>query len=114
MPTSILAEGKKPSFCPSVHTWFCALGSLCLLCRSLKLKSPLRTPRPPYPRLAVCFNHAAGTFNSKVMVGGHSLLLVGLGMALRKLEPDSQESVKGFYKRIWDLFYLEYAMYPFI
>eukprot|EP00904_Undaria_pinnatifida_P006660 jgi/Undpi1/3123/HiC_scaffold_15.g06497.m1 len=56
----------------------------------------------------------AGTFNKRVMVGGHSLLLVGLGATLRKLVPDSQESVKGFYKRIWDLFYLEYAMYPFI
>lgn len=42
------------------------------------------------------------------------MLLVGLGIALRRLEPDSQESIKGFYKRIWDLFYLEYAIYPFI
>ena len=53
-------------------------------------------------------------FNKRVMVGGHSLLLVGLGASLRRLVPDSQDSVKGFYKRIWDLFYLEYAMYPFI
>lgn len=48
------------------------------------------------------------------MIGGHSLLLVGLGTAIRRLVPDSQDSVKTFYKRIWDLFYLEYAMYPFI
>lgn len=48
------------------------------------------------------------------MVGGHAVLLAMLGRSLRKLEPDSQDSVKSFYKRIWDLFYLEYAMYPFI
>lgn len=41
-------------------------------------------------------------------------MLVVLGRALGRLEPDSQDSIKGFYKRIWDLFYLEYAMYPFI
>lgn len=57
---------------------------------------------------------AAGAFNRKVMVGGHAVLLAMLGRSLRKLEPDSQDSVKSFYKRIWDLFYLEYAMYPFI
>lgn len=48
------------------------------------------------------------------MIGGHSALLVVLGFALRRLVPDDQSSIKAFYKRIWDLFYLEYAMYPFM
>ncbi|CAM9264444.1 unnamed protein product [Pylaiella littoralis] len=56
----------------------------------------------------------AGAFNRRVMIGGHSALLVVLGFAIRKLVPDDQDSIKGFYKRIWDLFYLEYAMYPFM
>eukprot|EP00752_Nemacystus_decipiens_P009970 g8892.t1 len=56
----------------------------------------------------------AGAFNRRVMIGGHSALLVMLGLSLRKLVPDDQASIKGFYKRIWDLFYLEYAMYPFM
>ncbi|CAM9603382.1 unnamed protein product [Ascophyllum nodosum] len=56
----------------------------------------------------------AGAFNKRIMVGGHALLLVGLGASLRRLVPDSQESIKAFYKRIWDLFYLEYVLYPFI
>lgn len=48
------------------------------------------------------------------MVGGHTLLLALMASSLRALNPESQDSIKGFYKRIWDLFYLEYAMYPFI
>lgn len=76
---------------------------------------PPLLPSSPRP-LVVSFwpRHAAGVFNRRLMVGGHSVLLATLGIALQRLKPDSQESIKGFYKRIWDLFYLEYLMYPFI
>ena len=73
---------------------------------------------------ALCLNYSAaiatallspaGTFRAFVMVPGHALLALWLLKSHAKLEPDSQESVKKFYKRIWDLFYLEYMMYPFL
>lgn len=70
-------------------------------------------PSPP-PPLVSTKPLAAGTFNRRVMVGGHSALLAILGLAIRRLVPDDQGSIKRFYLRIWDLFYLEYAMYPFM
>lgn len=73
---------------------------------------------------ALCLNYAAaiaaalvapaGTFRTAVMVPGHALLAAWLLRSHAKLEPESQTSVKAFYKRIWDLFYLEYFMYPFL
>ena len=57
---------------------------------------------------------AAGTFRRIPMVGGH-VALAGLLLArFRQLDPDSMPSVKKYYKHIWDLFYLEYALYTLI
>ena len=61
-----------------------------------------------------------GTFRRSVMVGGHALAAAWLLRSTRKLsaaggdgEP-SKTSIKAYYKQIWNLFYFEYAMYPFI
>ena len=48
------------------------------------------------------------------MIGGHAILATMLLAQFRKLEPDSIQSVKLYYKRIWDLFYLEYILYTLI
>lgn len=56
----------------------------------------------------------AGTFRSAFMAIGHTFGAGWLLLGLLKLQPDRTESLKKFYKRIWDLFYFEYAMYPFI
>ncbi|KAG5181455.1 tocopherol polyprenyltransferase-like protein [Tribonema minus] len=53
-------------------------------------------------------------FNKAIMIAGHSAFALYLYRARTKLQPDSKESVKAFYARIWDLFYLEYLLYPFI
>ena len=57
---------------------------------------------------------AAGTFNLVPMIGGHVALAAMLIGRFRQLEPESMPSVKKFYKHIWDLFYLEYALYTLI
>ena len=55
-----------------------------------------------------------GVFNKIPMVGGH-IALAGILLArYKQLEPDSMPSVKKYYKHIWDLFYLEYALYTLI
>ncbi|EWM30055.1 tocopherol polyprenyltransferase-like protein [Nannochloropsis gaditana] len=56
----------------------------------------------------------SGAFRQWVMVGGHTVLAALLIQRYKKLEPDSLASIKAFYKSIWDLFYLEYALYPFL
>ena len=55
-----------------------------------------------------------GTFRSLPMIGGHVALATTLIFRFRQLNPDSNKSVKLFYKNIWDLFYLEYALYTLI
>jgi len=56
----------------------------------------------------------AGTFNKIPMIGGHAVLVALLLFRYRQLEPESMASVKKYYKHIWDLFYLEYALYTLI
>ena len=55
-----------------------------------------------------------GAFRRAFMAGAHGALGIWLARSFRQLEPDSIVSIKKFYKRIWDLFYIEYLMYPFI
>lgn len=55
-----------------------------------------------------------GAFRRVFMAGGHTVAAGCLLWSLAKLQPERVESLKAYYKRIWDLFYLEYAMYPFI
>lgn len=48
------------------------------------------------------------------MVGGHAALAALLLARFRQLDPDSMQSIKVFYKHIWDLFYMEYGLYTLI
>jgi len=56
----------------------------------------------------------AGTFNPVAMIGGHAALASILVARFRTLDTSSMGSIKTFYKRIWDLFYLEYVLYTLI
>jgi homogentisate solanesyltransferase len=55
-----------------------------------------------------------GTFNALPMVGGHAILAMMLAFHYGKLVPEKLSSIKEYYKHIWDLFYLEYALYVLI
>jgi hypothetical protein len=55
-----------------------------------------------------------GAFRPPVMVGGHAVLALMLLNRFRKLNAESLAEIKSYYKFIWDLFYLEYLMYPFM
>ena len=58
----------------------------------------------------------AGSTMFKVfpMVAGHSAFLAYFIWSYRRFEPEDMTSLKKFYKSIWNLFYLEYFLYPFI
>ncbi|GKY97647.1 hypothetical protein MPSEU_000723100 [Mayamaea pseudoterrestris] len=56
----------------------------------------------------------SGTFNSLAMIGGHGTLACMLIWRYRQFDPESTGSIKRYYKHIWDLFYLEYALYTLI
>eukprot|EP00522_Entomoneis_paludosa_P006990 CAMPEP_0172444106 /NCGR_PEP_ID=MMETSP1065-20121228/4215_1 /TAXON_ID=265537 /ORGANISM="Amphiprora paludosa, Strain CCMP125" /LENGTH=395 /DNA_ID=CAMNT_0013194525 /DNA_START=42 /DNA_END=1229 /DNA_ORIENTATION=- len=55
-----------------------------------------------------------GTFKMIPMIGGHLAGAAILLARFRQLEPDSIKSIKLYYKHIWDLFYMEYALYTLI
>ena len=55
-----------------------------------------------------------GVFNMTPMIGGHIALAAMLIFRFRQLDPESMQSVKKYYKNIWDLFYLEYGLYTLI
>jgi homogentisate solanesyltransferase len=55
-----------------------------------------------------------GAFNALPMIGGHAALAAMLVSRYRALEPEKLPSIKRYYKHIWDLFYLEYALYTLI
>lgn len=54
------------------------------------------------------------SFNTVPMVGGHLALASMLIYRFRQLDAFSIKSIKKYYKHIWDLFYLEYALYTLI
>ena len=70
--------------------------------------------------LLLNYMHAIATgllvpsFNPIAMIGGHSALAAILVLRFRQLNAASMASVKAYYKHIWDLFYLEYALYTLI
>ena len=53
-------------------------------------------------------------FNTVPMIFGHAGLAAMLIARFSKLDPESIPSIKKYYKHIWDLFYLEYALYTLI
>ena len=66
--------------------------------------------------IATALLSASGVFHRAFMAGGHALAAAWLVMSTSKLEAGepSTKSIKGYYKQIWNLFYFEYMMYPFI
>lgn len=54
------------------------------------------------------------SFNKGAMVLGHSLYLLYFLSSYSELDAENATSLKRFYKAIWNLFYLEYCLYPFI
>ena len=69
---------------------------------------------PPTAAAATALCSAPGAYRRTFMALAHSGLGLWLLASYRKLEPSSIVSVKKYYKRIWDLFYIEYLIYPFI
>lgn len=57
---------------------------------------------------------SANAFRMVPMIGGHLALASILLFRFKQLNPESMASVKKYYKHIWDLFYLEYALYTLI
>ncbi|GMH46442.1 hypothetical protein TrRE_jg8305 [Triparma retinervis] len=55
-----------------------------------------------------------GAFNRAPMIVGHGCLLGWLLRNWAKTDTEDMKSVKIFYKKIWDLFYSEYALYTLI
>lgn len=56
----------------------------------------------------------AGAFRRIVLGLGHLVLGGWLFSYRRKIKPDNQDSIKDFYRFIWQLFYAEYLLFPFI
>lgn len=50
------------------------------------------------------------------MAGGHALAAGWMALSTRRLAAGeySTASLRQYYKQIWNCFYFEYAMYPFI
>lgn len=57
---------------------------------------------------------SANAFNMVPMIGGHIALASMLLFRFKQLNPESMDSIKQYYKNIWDLFYLEYGLYTLI
>lgn len=57
-----------------------------------------------------------GSFRASVMIGGHAVLAIGLVMQTLKLESDKYTvpAIQAFYRFIWNLFYSEYLLLPFL
>jgi homogentisate solanesyltransferase len=67
--------------------------------------------------LAVVSSRRGWAFKLLPMVGGHAALMVSLLLGHRKLVASgyTQDAIKHFYyKSVWNVFYLEYILYPFI
>ena len=55
-----------------------------------------------------------GSFKMLPMSGGHFLLFLYFLNSFKQSNFNDIKSVKTFYKKIWNLFYLEYCLYPLI
>lgn len=55
-----------------------------------------------------------GSFRSMPMLLGHLSGLLYLLRSYTELDADDHRSINRFYKAIWNLFYFEYVLYPFI
>jgi len=58
----------------------------------------------------------ASDFRAPIMIGAHSVLALVLGLRTVKLAASgyTREGVQKFYQWIWNLFYAEYLLLPFV
>ncbi|KAA8491875.1 putative homogentisate phytyltransferase 2, chloroplastic [Porphyridium purpureum] len=64
--------------------------------------------------LVFAFLARAGSIRKPVMALGHLALAIWLGNIRQELDASDSESIKRFYKNIWNLFYSEYALFLLI
>ena len=70
--------------------------------------------------IATALLAAPGAFRKTFMIAGHAAAAAWLVRSAKKLQPATPdgevtgEGLRAYYKQIWNLFYFEYAMYPFI
>lgn len=59
---------------------------------------------------------APGSFRTPLMVGAHALLGVGLVAATARLDAAKYTpgAISDYYRSVWNLFYAEYALFPFL
>ena len=57
-----------------------------------------------------------GSFRAPVMIGGHAVLALALIGQTLKLESEKYTvpAIQAFYRFIWNLFYSEYLLLPFL
>lgn len=57
-----------------------------------------------------------GSFRAPVMIGGHAVLALALVLRTAKLESEKYTgpAIQAFYRFIWNLFYSEYLLLPFL
>lgn len=57
-----------------------------------------------------------GVFRLPTMVGAHAVLAIVLVLQTLQLDRQrySQEAIAQYYRRIWSLFYTEYALLPLV
>ncbi len=53
-------------------------------------------------------------FNAVPMVLGHGASLIYIWKSIGQFDDTNPTSVQRFYKAVWNLFYFEYMLYPFI
>jgi len=56
----------------------------------------------------------AGNFHRAFMIACHALAACWLVRSTVELQPEDPSSIRKYYKQIWNLFYFEYLVYPFI
>jgi len=57
-----------------------------------------------------------GSFRAPVMIGGHAVLALALVWQTIKLDSEkyTAPAIQAFYRFIWNLFYSEYLLLPFL
>ena len=64
--------------------------------------------------IATALFSGPGVFRRYQMILGHGMAAAWLVFSTSRLNPSEDSSLRTYYKQIWNLFYAEYAMYPFI
>jgi homogentisate solanesyltransferase len=57
-----------------------------------------------------------GSFRAPLMIGANLIFMVYLAWRTAKVDGErySQAGIAGYYRGVWNLFYAQYAVFPFI